>query len=37
MSSALENEINSLAISLELLKKDNRERAIKSTLKISEI
>ncbi|MEM2110156.1 MAG: DUF47 family protein [Candidatus Odinarchaeota archaeon] len=37
MSSTLESEINSLTISLELLKKDTRERAIKSTLRISEL
>ncbi len=37
MSSTLESEINSLSISLELLKKDTKERAIKSTLKISEL
>ncbi|WEU40122.1 MAG: DUF47 family protein [Candidatus Odinarchaeum yellowstonii] len=37
MSSTLECEINSLSISLELLKKDTKERAIKSTLKISEL
>ena len=37
MSSTLESEINSLTISLELLKKDTRERAIKSTLKTSEL